>query len=90
MNTFKESITGARNKKTFFAMIFFFFAGLAFFLIGLSSFFGKNFFLLSDTSEIHFFPQGIIMLFYGSLSLGFFFICFVLFYGMLVVDIMNS
>lgn len=67
----RDEIVGARNIKSFLSMIVLFFAGLGFFLAGLSSYFGINFLIISDTSEISFIPQGIVMIFYGTGALGF-------------------
>lgn len=69
-NSFKEQIPGARTFKNFFAITVLFLAGLSFFLVGLSSYFHQNFFFFTNTSEILFIPQGITMLFYGTLALG--------------------
>jgi hypothetical protein len=66
----KEKITGARNISTCGAMIVLFFAGLGFFLAGLSSYFQQNFLQVTDTSSIVFIPQGIAMLFYGTGAVG--------------------
>ena len=66
----KEEIVGARNISTIFTMLVLFFAGLGFFLAGLSSYFDVNLLLISDTSEITFIPQGIALLFYGTGALG--------------------
>ena len=73
-NLIKEYIAGSRNLKTYLSSFVLFFAGLAFLLTGLSSYFGKNFFPLSDVSSITFYPQGIVMSFYGmaALSLSFY------------------
>ena len=51
-------------------MIVLFFAGLGFFLAGLSSYFQQNFLQVTDTSSIVFIPQGIAMLFYGTGAVG--------------------
>lgn len=67
----KDEITGARNIQSFLSMIILFSAGLGFFLAGLSSYFGINFLKITDTSQIIFIPQGIVMLFYGTGALGF-------------------
>jgi hypothetical protein len=69
-NIIKESITGARNIGSFLTMLILFGAGLGFFLTGLSSYLNINLIKLTDTSQITFFPQGIVMLFYGTGALG--------------------
>ena len=66
----KEDITGARNFRSFSIMFILLFAGIGFFLAGLSSYFNVNLLKITDTSEIKFVPQGIAMLFYGTGSLG--------------------
>lgn len=65
----KDPISGARNIKTFLTMILLFFGGTNFFLAGLSSFFKTNFLKLTDTTNILFIPQGIALLFYGTIGL---------------------
>jgi hypothetical protein len=42
--------------------------GFGFFLTGLSSFFGTNLLVFSDSSEISFLPQGIVLIFYGTVG----------------------
>jgi hypothetical protein len=66
----KENIVGSRNLSSFSIMFVLLFAGLGFFLAGLSSYFQVNLLKLTDTSEISFIPQGIAMLFYGTGALG--------------------
>jgi hypothetical protein len=66
----REEISGARNLRSILTMIILFFAGIGFFLAGLSSYFHKNFLILTDTSQITFLPQGIAMLFYGTGAFG--------------------
>ena len=69
-NIIKEPIIGARNISSFFIMLILFCAGLSFFLVGLSSYLNINLIKLTDTSKISFFPQGIVMLFYGTGAIG--------------------
>jgi hypothetical protein len=66
----KEEIIGARNFRTILIMLVLFFAGLGFFLAGLSSYFNTNLLKLTDTSNIIFVPQGIALLFYGTGAIG--------------------
>jgi len=66
----RENIVGARNFRSILIMIILFFAGLGFFLAGLSSYFHINFLRITDTEEIAFIPQGIAMLFYGTGAIG--------------------
>jgi Ycf4 len=69
-NTIRENIVGARNISSFVIMLVLFFAGLGFFLAGLSSYFQINLLRLTDTSQISFVPQGVALLFYGTGALG--------------------
>jgi hypothetical protein len=66
----KEEIIGARNFRSILTMSILFFAGLGFFLAGLSSYFNTNLLQITNTSEIKFIPQGIALLFYGTGALG--------------------
>ena len=72
MNTdsIKDEIVGARNIRSTLSMLVLLFAGLGFFLAGLSSYLGKNLLLITSTDEIKFIPQGIAMLFYGTGAIG--------------------
>jgi hypothetical protein len=69
-NIIRENIIGARNSSSFIVMTILIFAGLGFFLAGISSYLGINLLILTDTSEISFIPQGIALLFYGTGALG--------------------
>jgi hypothetical protein len=69
-NIIREDIVGARNNSSFLTMLVLLFAGLGFFLAGLSSYLHINLLQLTDTSQISFIPQGIAMLFYGTGALG--------------------
>lgn len=64
-----QNITGARNYRTISVFIVLFFAGLGFFLAGLSSYFHTNLLRITDTSSIAFLPQGLTMTFYGTAAL---------------------
>jgi len=66
----REEITGSRNIGSFTFMFVLFFAGIGFFLAGLSSYFGINLLKITDTTKIIFIPQGIAMLFYGTGAIG--------------------
>jgi hypothetical protein len=66
----KEPIVGARNISSFIIMLVLFFAGIGFFLAGLSSYLNINLLKVTDTSQITFLPQGIAMLFYGTGGIG--------------------
>lgn len=66
----KENISGARNIKSIGIVAILFPAGIGFFLAGISSYLNTNFLLVTDTSGIKFIPQGIAMLFYGTIAIG--------------------
>jgi hypothetical protein len=66
----KEEIIGSRNISNFVITIILFFAGLGFFLAGLSSYLNINLLFITDTSNIVFVPQGIVLMFYGTGALG--------------------
>jgi hypothetical protein len=64
----KSYFDGSRRLSNFFWAITVSLGGFGFFLTGLSSFFKVNFLLLSDSSGITFIPQGIVLLFYGTVG----------------------
>ncbi len=61
----KEDILGARNLRNYLSSSILLLAGMGFFFAGLSSYTKKNFLPFTDTSKLLFYPQGIIMTFYG-------------------------
>ena len=65
----KTYITGSRQLSNIFWAIAVTIGGYGFFLTGLSSYFKVNFLLFSDVKELTFVPQGITLLFYGSVGL---------------------
>lgn len=67
----QEKITGSRRFSNYFWSFFLFAGGFGFLLAGISSYFKTNLLPFADTSELVFIPQGIVMMFYGTLSLGF-------------------
>jgi hypothetical protein len=64
----KFYFTGSRQISNIFWAIAVSLGGFGFFLTGLSSFFGTNLLLFSDSSEITFIPQGIVLVFYGTVG----------------------
>ena len=66
----RENIVGARNVNSLIITLILFFAGLGFFLAGISSYLQINLLIITDVSEIKFIPQGIVMLFYGTGAIG--------------------
>jgi len=65
----KTYITGSRRLSNIFWAVAVTIGGYGFFLTGLSSYFKVNFLLFSNVKELTFVPQGITLLFYGSVGL---------------------
>lgn len=66
----QDRILGSRRFSNYFWAIFLLFGGLGFLLAGISSYFHINFLPFANSSELVFIPQGLVMMFYGTLSLG--------------------
>ena len=66
----QDKIVGSRRFSNYFWTIFLSIGGLSFLLAGLSSFFKRNFLPFSNPTELVFIPQGLVMMFYGTLSLS--------------------
>jgi len=64
----QDIILGSRRFSNYFWSIFLLAGGLGFLLSGLSSYFNKNLLPFSNPSELVFIPQGLVMMFYGTLS----------------------
>jgi len=64
----KSYFTGSRRISNIFFAITVSLGGFGFFMTGLSSFLGINLLFFSDSSEISFLPQGIVLLFYGTVG----------------------
>ncbi len=67
----QEIITGSRRFSNYFWSFFLFVGGLGFLLAGISSYFKVNLLPFANPTELVFIPQGLVMMFYGTLSLGF-------------------
>jgi hypothetical protein len=65
----KSYFNGSRRLSNFFWAGTVSLGGTGFFLTGLSSFFNTNLLIFSDSSDITFLPQGIVLLFYGTVGL---------------------
>ena len=63
-------IIGSRRFSNYFWSFFLFFGGLGFLLAGVSSYFKINLLPFANPTELVFIPQGLVMMFYGTLSLG--------------------
>jgi len=66
----RDQIVGSRRFSNYFWSIFLGLGGLGFFLAGISSYFNINFLPFTDAKELIFIPQGIVMMFYGTLSIS--------------------
>jgi hypothetical protein len=66
----RDIIIGSRRFSNYFWTIFLLLGGLGFLLAGISSYFQTNFLPFSNPSELVFIPQGLVMMFYGTLSIS--------------------
>ena len=66
----QDKIIGSRRFSNYFWSIFLFVGGLGFLLAGISSYFKINLLPFANPTELVFIPQGLVMMFYGTLSLG--------------------
>ena len=67
----QDKILGSKRFSNYFWTIVLSLGGIGFLLAGISSYFQKNFLPFSNPAQLVFIPQGLVMMFYGSLSLGF-------------------
>jgi len=66
----KDTITGSQRFSNYFWATSLFTGGFGFLLAGLSSYLKTNLLPFTNSMELSFIPQGIVMIFYGSLSLS--------------------
>ena len=66
----QDKIVGSRRFSNYFWSLFLLIGGLGFLLAGISSYFKINLLFFTDTTKLVFIPQGLVMMFYGTLSLG--------------------
>ena len=66
----QDNIVGSRRFSNYFWSFFLFLGGLGFLLAGISSYLKINFLPFANPTDLVFIPQGLIMMFYGSLSFG--------------------
>lgn len=66
----QDKIVGSRRFSNYFWSIFLFIGGLGFLLAGISSYFKINLLPFANPTELVFIPQGVVMMFYGTLSLS--------------------
>lgn len=64
----QDVIVGSRRFSNYFWSVFLFCGGIGFLLAGLSSYFKINLLPFANTTELVFLPQGLVMMFYGTLS----------------------
>ena len=69
-NIRQDKIVGSRRFSNYFWTLFLFIGGFGFLLAGLSSYLKINLLPLANPTELVFIPQGIIMIFYGTLSIS--------------------
>jgi hypothetical protein len=66
----QDKIVGSRRFSNYFWSFFLFIGGLGFLLAGISSYFKINLLPFANPTELVFIPQGLVMMFYGTFSLG--------------------
>ncbi len=66
----QEKILGSRRFSNYFWATLLLLGGLMFLLAGISSYLKINLLPFANTTELVFIPQGIVMMFYGTLSFG--------------------
>jgi hypothetical protein len=69
-NIRQDKIVGSRRFSNYFWSLFLLVGGIGFLLAGISSYFKVNLLFFTDTTDLVFIPQGLVMMFYGTLSLG--------------------
>nr|YP_009686060.1 photosystem I assembly protein ycf4 [Halamphora americana]QDR24807.1 photosystem I assembly protein ycf4 [Halamphora americana] len=67
----QDQILGSRRFSNYFWSFFLLIGGLSFLLAGISSYFKINLLPFANPTDLVFIPQGLVMMFYGTLSLGF-------------------
>ena len=66
----QDKIIGSRRFSNYFWSFFLLIGGVGFLLAGLSSYFQVNLIPFANPTKLVFIPQGLVMMFYGTLSLG--------------------
>jgi hypothetical protein len=64
----QDIVLGSRRFSNYFCSLFLLIGGFGFLLSGLSSYFNQNLVPFANPSELVFIPQGLVMMFYGTLS----------------------
>jgi hypothetical protein len=66
----RDEIIGSRRFSNYFWSFVLFLGGIGFLLAGISSYFKVNLLPFANPTELVFIPQGLVMIFYGTLSFG--------------------
>ena len=66
----QDKIVGSRRFSNYFWSFFLLVGGIGFLLAGISSYFKINLLPFANPTELVFIPQGLVMMFYGTLSFG--------------------
>mmetsp|Transcript_27525 Transcript_27525/g.45515 ORF Transcript_27525/g.45515 Transcript_27525/m.45515 type:complete len:182 (-) Transcript_27525:818-1363(-) len=66
----RDNIIGSRRFSNYFWSFFLFLGGIGFLLAGISSYLKVNLLPFANPTELVFIPQGLVMMFYGTLSFG--------------------
>ena len=66
----RDEIMGSRRFSNYFWSFILFLGGIGFLLAGISSYFKINLLPFTNSTELVFIPQGLVMMFYGTLSFG--------------------
>ena len=66
----RDEIVGSRRFSNYFWSVTLFLGGIGFLLAGISSYLKINLLPFTNLTELVFIPQGLVMMFYGTLSFG--------------------
>jgi hypothetical protein len=66
----RDNIIGSRRFSNYFWSFFLLFGGIGFLLAGISSYLKMNLLPFANPTELAFIPQGLVMMFYGTLIFG--------------------
>ena len=66
----QDKIVGSRRFSNYFWSFFLLIGGIGFLLAGISSYLKINLLPFANPTELVFIPQGLVMMFYGTLSIG--------------------
>ena len=65
----RDEIIGSRRFSNYFWSVVLFLGGIGFLLAGISSYLKINLLPFTNSTELVFIPQGLVMMFYGTLSM---------------------